>query len=438
VDRLARLWYRVSSTFWFLPAAIVAGATALAFVAIEADARYVAADALEAWPRFFGAGPSASRSVLTAVAGSMITVAGTVFSITLVALSLASSQYSSRVLRNYMRDRPNQAVLGIFVGIFAYCLVVLRSIHGEGDDAFVPSVAVLLGLVLGFGGIGVLVFFIHHIAQSIQASQILQAVRVETCQAIDRLFPRRLRGDACEVATPPALDWHEARRAGTVGYLQFVDYARLHRIARAHAVRFKVHVRVGDYVLADDRLLSASPSTPDGLGEEVADCWTIGPQRTLEQDIGFGLRQLVDVALKALSPGVNDTTTAVMCIDAITAVLVHAAPRDLRFDGCDDAGAGWVEAEQPRFADMVQEGFDQIRSAGRDNAAVMDRLRWALEALAAATSDPERRVALRQQALRLRGSVERDLRDPDDRLRLHAALAPLLRDLDAAATARPD
>src|SRR5690606_14060281 len=144
---------------------------------VEADARYVTAGALEAWPRLFGAGASASRSMLAAVAGSMITVAGTVFSITLVALSLASSQYSSRVLRNFMRDRTNQAVLGVFVGIFAYCLVVLRSIHGEADEAFVPSVAVFLGLLLGFGGIGMLVFFIHHIAESIQASRILEAVR---------------------------------------------------------------------------------------------------------------------------------------------------------------------------------------------------------------------------------------------------------------------
>lgn len=438
MDRIARLWYRVSSTFWFVPATIVAAATVLAFVAIEADDRFVAAGALEEWPRLFGAGPSASRSVLTAVAGSMITVAGTVFSITLVALSLASSQYSSRVLRNFMRDRANQAVLGVFVGIFAYCLVVLRSIHGEGDDAFVPSVAVFLGLVLGFGGIGVLVFFIHHIAQSIQASQILEAVRTETCHAVDRVFPRHLGDKACPVPPPPTVAWHEARRAGTVGYLQFVDYARLRGIARAHGVRLRVHVPVGDYVLAGDRLLSASPSTPEGLGEEVAECWTIGPQRTLEQDIGFGVRQLVDVALKALSPGVNDTTTAVMCIDATAAVLVHVAPRDLRFDGCDDAGAAWVEAEQPRFEDLVGEAFDQIRHAARDNVAVLDRLRWAIAALAPATRLPERRQALGQQALRLRSSIDRDLRDVDDRRRLHALLAPLLRELEGDSATRTE
>lgn len=429
MGQLSRLWYRVSSTFWFLPAMIVTGATVLAFATIEADARYVTAGALEAWPRLFGAGTSASRSLLTAVAGSMITVAGTVFSITLVALSLASSQYSSRVLRNFMRDRTNQTVLGVFVGIFAYCLVVLRSIYGEGDEAFVPSVAVFLGLLLGFGGIGVLVFFIHHIAQSIQASQIINAVRTETSEAIDRLFPRHEKaGDPAPL--PPGLPWHEARRAGRTGYLQYVNHAGLLELAREHGVSLKVHPRIGDYVLEGERLLSASPAPPDGLGDAVADCWSLGSQRTLEQDIGFGIRQLVDVALKALSPGVNDTTTAIMCIDALTDVLHHLAKRELRFDGCEREGVAWVEARHPRFEDLLPQALDQIRYAAGDNMAVLDRLRWALETLQSVELLPDRREVLRQQVLRLQGSVDRELRDPDDRATLQGSIAALLRELD--------
>lgn len=197
-----RLWYQLTSSFWFIPGGIVVAAALLALVAVEADSRFVTDALVRNWPRLFGAGAGGSRALLTAVAGSMITVAGTVFSITLVALSLASSQYSPRVLRNFMRDRANQAVLGIFVGIFAYCLVVLRSIHENDHTSFVPPVAVLFGLLLGFGGIGVLVFFIHHIARSIQASQILEAVRVETCDAIDRLFPDRSTASHRTGATP--------------------------------------------------------------------------------------------------------------------------------------------------------------------------------------------------------------------------------------------
>lgn len=430
MGRLARIWYRVSSTFWFLPALIVTGATLLAFVTIEADARYVTAGALEAWPRLFGAGPSASRSLLAAVAGSMITVAGTVFSITLVALSLASSQYSSRVLRNFMRDRTNQAVLGVFVGIFAYSLVVLRSIHGDADEAFVPSVAVLLGLLLGFGGIGVLVFFIHHIAQSIQAAQIIEAVRNETCRGIDRLFPQREHGTADRNARPPGTHWHEARRADAAGYLQVVEFERLCDLARAHDVRLKVHVRIGDYILPGDRLFSTCPAPPDGFGDALADGFTIGRQRTLEQDIGFGIRQLVDVALRALSPGINDTTTATMCVDGLTAILAHLAPRDLRFEGCDRDDVTWIDAHHPRFGDLLDQATDQIRQTAGDNTAVLDRLRWSLEALGSRTSLPARRAAIRQQVLRLQGSVNREPLDPDDRRRLQDSIAALLRDLD--------
>lgn len=429
MDRLFRLWYRVHATFWFLPTLIVTAAVMLAFVAIEADSRFVASGALERWPRIFGAGASASRSMLDAVAGSMITVAGTVFSITLVALSLASSQYSSRVLRNFMADRANQSVLGIFVGIFAYCLVVLRSIHGEGDDAFIPSVAVLVGLLLGFGGIGVLVFFIHHIAQSIQASRIIDAVRADTFEAIDRLFPHRFACAPDTPRSPAGASWQAACRAKKGGYLQFVDHVRLGELAVLHGVRLEVHPRVGDYLLEDDLLLSASPAAPAGFGDAVRGCWSIGPQRTLEQDVGFGIRQLVDVALRALSPGINDTTTAVMCIDACTAVLRHAATRRLQFDGCEREGVAWVETRHPVFAELLDEAFDQIRHAAGDNVVVLDRLRWALAALADATPEFPHRQAMRRHAGRIRDCVDRRVQDPEARTRLQEALDVLQRRL---------
>lgn len=429
MGRLGRLWYRITSTFWFLPAVIVTGATLLAFVTIEADARYITADALKAWPRMFGAGASASRSLLTAVAGSMITVAGTVFSITLVALSLASSQYSSRVLRNFIRDRTNQSVLGLFVGIFAYCLVVLRSIYGSDENAFVPSVAVFLGLLLGFGGIGVLVFFIHHIAQSIQASQILEAVRVETSGAIARVFPRHVREEAAHAELLDA-QWRPAHHADTTGYLQFVDFSRLHDIARAQGATLRVEPRIGDYVLAGDCVVATSGEPSAALERDLAECWSIGPQRTLEQDVGFGIRQLVDVALKALSAGVNDTTTAIMCVDSLASVLAELAPRDLRFAGCDDDGVIRVEARHPRFESLLDEAFDQIRHSAGDNMAVLDRLRWALEVLERRTPTPSRRVALEQHARRLASTIDRELRDPLDRERLGVSLSRLLSSLE--------
>lgn len=138
-------------------------AVGLAALIISIDAN-VKLSFVDNWPLLFGSGAEGARGLLSAVASSMITVAGVVFSITIVALSLTSSQYTSRVLRNFMRDRVNQTVLGVFVGIFAYCLVVLRTIRGGDEGAFVPSLAVLGGLLLAFVGIGFLIYFIHHIA----------------------------------------------------------------------------------------------------------------------------------------------------------------------------------------------------------------------------------------------------------------------------------
>ncbi len=170
--KLHHWWQEKRSSFWFVPALMVLDAVVLATVLITVDAT-VDLHAVERWPLVFGAGAAGARGLLTAVAGSMITVAGVVFSITLVALSLTSSQYTSRVIRNFMRDRVNQIVLGVFVGIFAYCLVVLRTIHGGDEGAFVPALAVLAGLILAFVGIAFLIYFIHYISMSIQASSII-------------------------------------------------------------------------------------------------------------------------------------------------------------------------------------------------------------------------------------------------------------------------
>jgi uncharacterized membrane protein len=199
------LWTDLRSSFWFVPAVIVCAAVTLALALIETD-RMLAQSVMDSWPRLFGAGAAGSRGMLSTIAGSMITVAGVVFSITIVSLSLASSQYSSRVLRNFMRDRANQTVLGVFVGIFAYCLVALRTIRGGDEGAFVPALSVLVAVALAFVGIAFLIFFIDHIGSSIQASQIIATVAKETLEAVDHLFPED-RGEPADESDGPAEMW---------------------------------------------------------------------------------------------------------------------------------------------------------------------------------------------------------------------------------------
>ncbi len=195
MNQLKRYWSALPSSFWFVPSLIVAGSIVLAMVLVEAHSTG-SAQWLARWPRLFGSSAEGAREMLSTIAGSMMTVVGVTFSMTLVALALASSQYTSRILRNFMRDRVTQVVLGIFTGIFAYCLIVLRTIRGGDEGGFVPSLAVFFAVVLAMGGIGVLIFFIHHIAASNQASSIIASVADETLVAVDRLFPQKLgKGD---------------------------------------------------------------------------------------------------------------------------------------------------------------------------------------------------------------------------------------------------
>lgn len=185
------VWETLRSSLWFLPSISVIFAIVLALSLVTIDASIDHEGLRDTLPRVFGAGAEGSREMLSAIATSMITIAGVAFSITIVALSLASSQYTSRILRNFMRDRANQSVLGTFVGIYVYCLVVLRTVRG-GDSPFVPSFAVLVAVLLAIVGIGCFIFFIHHIAASIQAESIIKSAADETRQAIDRLFPAKI------------------------------------------------------------------------------------------------------------------------------------------------------------------------------------------------------------------------------------------------------
>jgi uncharacterized membrane protein len=238
-SKVQDVWERLRSSLWFVPTVIVTSAIAAAVLLIELDAVTQRELLTERWPRLFGAGAEGSRGLLSAIAGSMITVAGVTFSITVVALTLASSQYTSRILANFMRDRANQSVLGVFLGVFAYCLVVLRTIRGGDEGVFVPALAVFVALLLAFVAIGFLIFFIHHIAASIQATSIIATTAGETLTAIDRLFPSGVGSPAtdCQDENVPQLctsaDAWTVVPASATGYIQSVDVDALFELARA-------------------------------------------------------------------------------------------------------------------------------------------------------------------------------------------------------------
>jgi uncharacterized membrane protein len=387
-------------------------------------------DWMDEWPRLFGASAAGARGILATIAGSMTTVVGVTFSMTLVALTLASSQYTSRVLRNFMSDRVTQVVLGIFAGIFTYCIIVLRTIRGGDEGGFVPTLSVAFSVGLAIAGIGTLIFFIHHIASSIQASSIIASVTKETLEAVDRLFPEEPGRAPPDDGGDPALlpvpvrNW-QVVRANRNGYLQSVDDAALLRMAREHKTIVRMDRGIGDFVVQNTPLVSLALEKPpnEEISATLRAAYNIDRHRTVYQDCAFGIRQLVDMALRALSPGINDTTTAVMCVDYLTAILARLASREIPASRRYQDGELRMIAIGQTFAGLVSGSFDEIRGSADGNVAIMMRMLDALETIAGLTDNPARRLVLREQAECIAELAGRTIGSPRDRARFDIHLA---------------
>ena len=420
MNRLRLIWLGLLGSLWFVPTVVTLGCMVLAVALVEVGA-WIEIDLAHDWPRLFGAGAHAARSMLSAIATSMITVAGVVFSVTIVALSLASSQYSPRVLRNFMGDRATQAVLGLFVGIYAYCLVVLRTIRSADEgEGFIPSIAVVGGLGLALCGVAVLIYFIHHVASSIQASSILDRIAADTGKAIDWLFPQELADDAALAqAGPPGEDplrWQPVT-ADASGYLVSLDDERLLGFARAQARVVRMACPVGGFVVEGDLLAELSGDGPVSreLEGRLRSAFRLGPQRDVHQDAAYGLQQLVDVALKALSPGVNDRTTAIMCIDSIAALLVRLASRRMPAARRSDGPVLRVIACTVDLESLLALALDPITEHARGETQVLGRLLWAIAAIDRRATDEVRRAALLRRLGQVREGIALQVASPSQR-----------------------
>ena len=427
--KLRTLLIQLRSSLWFLPTLIVFGSGTLAAVFIELDSR-LSLKLLTNFPRLFGAGAEGSRAMLSSIAGSMITVAGVTFSITIVALSQASSQYSSRILRNFMRDRGNQTVLGVFLGVFTYCLLVLRSIRGGDESPFVPSLSVFGALVLALVGISFLIFFIHHVASLLQASNVIAAAAHETLETIDRLFPESVHDNrSVPEAEPESDDWLEQERqiiipAPKTGYIQSHEEKAFFELACSSQSVFRMHVGVGEFAVFDTPLVTvySSSSVTEKLVKNIQATYSINALRTIEQDAGFGIRQIVDIALKALSPGVNDTTTAVTCIDYLTAINLRLANRRMTQRLLFENGWLRVIAKAAGFEQFVGESFDEIRACAAGNATLIMSLLHSLKTIGAATDDPSRKFLIARHISLLEDLTSKTIDSDYDAARIKRAL----------------
>ena len=398
---MRKLWIELRSSLWFVPALLVLAGIVLAIGLVEIDLFFGDRLELARWGTFLGAGAEGARGMLTAIASSIITVAGVAFSITIVTLSLASTQYTPRILRNFMRDRANQFVLGAFVGIYVYCLIVLRTIRGSngGADSFVQLLAVFFALLLALLGIACLIFFIHHVAASIQASSILEAITKETLAAVEHLFPEEL-GEAGDDVAAQALDeetWHPIAASAT-GYIQTIDPDVLLRVASEADTVLRLERGIGDFVVQGAPLISSARELMEETVASIRAAYAVGNFRTVEQDGGFGIRQIVDIAMKALSPGINDTSTAVSCIDYLSAILSRLAARRMESPFRRDGEKLRVIAPAASFSDFLAKSLDEIRLSAPGNVSIILQMLCLIGRVAAVTRNANRRSALLDHA----------------------------------------
>ena len=428
MNKLKQLWSNLRSNFWFMPSLIVLASIALAVTLIQSDS--AGSDRwLNQWPRLFGAGAEGARGMMSTIAGSMMSVVGVSFSMILVVLALASSQYTSRILRNFMRSRVTQVVLGIFAGIFTYCLIVLRTIRSGDEGAFVPNLAVFFGFVLALVGVGALMFFIHHIASSIQASSIIASIAKETNVTIDLLFPEKLgqspdEDDDEQTQRPLAKRNWRVIQSKESGYIQNVNNTGLLRVARDWKTVVRMERGIGEFVVQNTPLVSlAMEEQPDQKTiAALQAAFSISRFRTVEQDPAFGIRQIVDVGLKALSPGINDTTTAVTCVDYLTAIMALIAPRQIPSSHLYEEGELLVIAKGSSFEGLLSESFDQIRNNANGNVAIILRMLDSFQTLAGLTANPQRRRALREQVQLIAELAERTVKSIHDHDRINTRL----------------
>lgn len=398
-DYIESLWDRLRSSYWFIPAVMMVIAIFLSVIMVQLD--QVTDDDI-AWIGNIVYVDSAegAREVLSAIASSMITVAGVVFSITMVVLSLTSQQFGPLVLINFLRDRGNQLVLGTFVSTFVYCLLVLRTISGSDTAGFVPRISVLLGIGLAIASIGVLIYFIHHVATTIQPTHILATLAHNLNKELQTLFPEGM-GQALAHLPAESLDlealdeknlYKQSVTAAHAGYIRTIHKDHLFDEAVKHECIVRVEHDLGYFIVQGEVLATvwfknAEDAAP--VREKLRNAFVIGISRTQNQDVAFMFVQLVEIALRALSPALNDPFTAMMCVDRLKEALIVVAERNTpspyRFDEQHNLR---VIAPVTTFAALIDLSYLQIIDYAGDNRKMLSHLLATLDDIRQHAQEP--------------------------------------------------
>jgi uncharacterized membrane protein len=417
-------WRRetLRTNLWLVPTVEVVVAVVLFAITYTLDqAAYHGDISVPSWINNGSA--DAARQILTAIAAAVITVVGLVFSITIVALTLTSQQFGPRMLRNFIRDRGTQVTLGTFVATFVYAILALGSIgHGAHGD-FVPHLSITIALALVLASLGVLIYFIHHIAKSIQLPEVIAGIAGDLSAAIDLEVADEARDVGLEAGPSVTEILFRMEESGAPvaaqrsGYLQFVAFDNLVDIATQADATINLLYRPGHFVVEGFTLATVWPAAAaEHVGRAMRQAHVTGPHRTLTQDLAFAIDQIVEIAIRALSPAVNDTFTALTCIDWLSDGLCKLTARwNPRRVHRDQKGRVRVIAADVQYSRFVDRGFDKIRQAGRGMPAVLIRQLDALTKIMAYANDEEQRAALLEQAEMILRSSEESVPEPGDR-----------------------
>ncbi len=419
---LNRVLEWMETRVWLVPSLCLTASMGLSFTIGTIDERL--AEDRSAWFLFRG-GPEGARAVLSEIASSVMALTGVVFSVTMLVLQLASNQFSPRVLRNFLQDRVSQGVLGIFVGTFLFALLGLRSVRGGADSIspHVPALTVWVAVLLAGGCVVGFTYFIHHVAQSIRAVNVLRRIGDEARKRLPSLYPESVgtgdpRGDAAGPGGPLSL---LIPLPGPAGVVKLVDEQALWRAATRAGVTLRLVPMMGDFVPSGGPLFEVWGDVTHLDAERLTDAIVIGNERSVRQDIAFAFRELVDVAERALSPGINDPTTAVQALDQLHDLLRLLVRRDYpapcRFD---ETGALRLMLPRPAWDDHLRLAIEEIRLLGAGQLQISRRLRFLLEDLLT-IAPPARRGELEHQLSLLRASVVRGFPSRDERASAEAA-----------------
>jgi len=401
-ERIREIIRQIKASYWFIPTALALGALFLSQGLLTLDG-WLGTQWLGPWSFLHASKPEGARAILSTIAGSMIGVAGVTFSITIAAVAYASAQFGPRIIDNFMQDRGNQITLGTFISTYLFCLLVLRAVTvGDNGEGFVPHVSLLVAVVLAVASLGVLIFFIHHTPESIHVSRVVSDIGKQLLRQVDSLFPEEI-GEAAKspkAENPPLGTPSLILRAAIPGYVQSIEGDKLLSLLSPDNALMKLEIQPGDFVA--ESMIIGKVYGPDNIDlKQLQACFVVGDERSPAQDIRYLIDQLVDIAGRALSPGVNDPFTAMSCVDWLGALITKVGRRDIQGrHRVDHDGRITLILPRPDFEELVNSYWDKLRPyVEKDRNAAFHMLENACSVMNALP--PEEAVHVHRAAQRL-------------------------------------